>query len=162
GVGIDYSLLIVTRFREELNRGLVAREAAARTIATAGSAVFTSGLTVAVGFAALFVIPLDETRSVAIGGLLVVSAAVLLSVTFLPAALSVLGRALDFPKWLAKGLAWYHAPTTWERWARWLAHHPVRAIAFGGSVVALLASPLAGIKIGMPRSGWFPSATESG
>src|SRR5207253_1612778 len=69
GVGIDYSLLVVTRFREELNRGLGSREAAARTIATAGLAVVTSGLTVIVGFAALFVVPLSETRSVAIGGL---------------------------------------------------------------------------------------------
>ncbi len=162
GVGIDYSLLIVTRFREELNRGLVAREAAARTIATAGSAVVTSGLTVAVGFAALFVIPLQETRSVAVGGLLVVAGAVLLSVTFLPAILAMLGRWLDVPRWLARRLAWYHAPTTWERWARWLAHHPYRAIAIGGVLVAGLTWPLAGIKIGLPRAGWFPSATESG
>lgn len=162
GVGIDYSLLVVTRFREELNRGLLAREAAARTIATAGVAVVTSGLTVAVGFAALFVIPLAETRSVAIGGLFVVASAVLLSVTLLPAVLAVLGRSLDFPKWLARRLAWYHAPTTWERWARWLAHHPYRAIAFGLVLVTAITWPLAGIKIGMPRAGWFPSSTESG
>lgn len=162
GVGIDYSLLVVTRFREELNRGLIPREAAERTIATAGAAVVTSGLTVAVGFAALFVIPLDETRSVAIGGLLVVAGAVLLSITFLPAALSILGRSLDFPKWLARRLAWYHAPTTWERWARWLSHHRYRAIAIGVGVFTVLILPLAGIKIGMPRAGWFPSTTESG
>ena len=162
GVGIDYSLLIVTRFREELNRGLNPREAAERTIATAGSAVVTSGLTVAVGFAALFVIPLDETRSVAIGGLVVVASAVLLSITFLPATLSLLGQSLDFPKWLARRLAWYHAPTTWERWTRWLSHHRYRAIAIGVGVFAVLILPLAGIKIGMPRAGWFPSTTESG
>lgn len=162
GVGIDYSLLVVTRFREELNRGLTALEASARTIATAGMAVVTSGLTVAVGFAALFVIPLQETRSVAVGGLLVVAAAVLLSITFLPATLAIMGRSLDFPKWLARRLAWYHAPATWERWARWLAHHPYRAITIGGVLVAVLSWPLMGIKIGLPRAGWFPSATESG
>src|SRR6185503_11631310 len=80
GVGIDYSLLVVTRFREELNRGSGSREAARKTIATAGLAVVTSGLTVVVGFAALFIAPLRETRSVAIGGLLVVGGAVLLAV----------------------------------------------------------------------------------
>src|SRR3989441_6316934 len=53
GVGIDYSLLVVTRFREELNRGLSPVDAAVRTVETAGSAVITSGLTVVVGFAAL-------------------------------------------------------------------------------------------------------------
>lgn len=162
GVGIDYSLLVVTRFREELNRGLGAREAAARTIATAGLAVVTSGLTVVVGFAALFVVPLNETRSVALGGLFVVGGAVLLAVTLLPAVLSLLGRSLDLPKWLARRLAWYHAPTAWERWARWLAHHPYRAIVIGGVLVAAITWPLAGIKIGLPRAGWFPSATESG
>jgi RND superfamily putative drug exporter len=105
GVGIDYSLLVVTRFREELNRGLTPSDAAIRTIHTAGSAVVTSGLTVVVGFAALFTTPLYETRSVAIGGLLVVGTAVLLAVTFLPAVLSILGRNIDRPRWLARVLA---------------------------------------------------------
>src|SRR5512143_187974 len=58
GVGIDYSLLIVTRFREELNRGLRRQEAAARALSTAGAAVLTSGMTVVVGFAALLLTPL--------------------------------------------------------------------------------------------------------
>src|SRR5439155_969379 len=71
GVGIDYSLLIVTRFREELNRGLSPVDAAVRTIETAGSAVVTSGITVVVGFAALVMTPLSDTRSVGVGGLLV-------------------------------------------------------------------------------------------
>ena len=69
GVGIDYSLLVVTRFREELARGSRRRVAAANTLATAGRAVITSGLTVVVGFGALLLTPLIETRSVGIGGL---------------------------------------------------------------------------------------------
>jgi RND superfamily putative drug exporter len=96
-VGIDYSLLIVTRFREELNRGHGARGAAVRAIKTAGRAVVTSGMTVAVGFASLLITPITETRSIGIGGLFVVTTAVLLSVTLLPATLSYLGRAIDMP-----------------------------------------------------------------
>ena len=161
GVGIDYSLLIVTRFREELNRGHSPRQAAIRTIETAGRAVVTSGLTVVVGFASLLITPLTETRSVGIGGLIVVAAAVLLSVTLLPAALSILGRSIDWPRWLAKRLSWYHAPTGWERWARWLGHHPWRAITMGMLAVAIISYPLTQIKIGLPRAGWFPSGTES-
>jgi RND superfamily putative drug exporter len=160
-VGIDYSLLIVTRFREELNRGRGARAAAARTISTAGRAVVTSGLTVAVGFASLLITPTTETRSVGIGGLFVVTAAVLLAVTFLPALLSYLGRAIDAPRWLARRLAWYHAPTAWERWARWLGRHPWRALILGAITIALITWPLAQIKIGLPRSNWFPANTES-
>jgi RND superfamily putative drug exporter len=161
GVGIDYSLLIVTRFREELNRGRGAREAAERATATAGRAVVTSGLTVLLGFAGLLITPISETRSIGLGGLFVVAAAVLLSVTLLPAVLSIIGRGIDRPRWIAKRLAWYHAPTGWERWARWLGHHPWRALVIGGVAVAAITWPLAKIKIGLPRSGWFPAETES-
>jgi RND superfamily putative drug exporter len=161
GVGIDYSLLIVTRFREELNRGQPVREATVRTIATAGRAVVTSGLTVVVGFAGLLVIPLPETRSIALGGVFVVGAAVALSVTLLPAVLSLLGRAIDQPRWLARRLAWYHAPIGWERWARWLGHHPWRAVTIGGLAIAGITWPLLQIRIGLPRAGWFPTGTDS-
>ena len=162
GVGIDYSLLIVTRFREELNRGLSPVDAAVRTIQTAGSAVVTSGLTVVVGFAALILTPLTETRSVGVGGLIVVAVAVLLATTFLPAALAILGRDIDRPKWLARMLAWIHTPQGWERWARSLGHRPWRAILGGGLAVAIFTFPLTQIKIGLPASNWFPPDAESG
>src|SRR6266550_2216622 len=162
GVGIDYSLLIVTRFREELNRGLSPVDAAVRTVETAGSAVVTSGLTVVVGFAALVTTPLSDTRSVGVGGLFVVGVAVLLATTFLPAVLAILGRNIDRPKWLARPLARFHAPTGWERWARWLGHHPWRAILGGGLAVAVLTFPLTQIRIGLPARNWFPPQSESG
>jgi len=162
GVGIDYSLLMVTRFREELNRGLSPADAAIRTIETAGSAVVTSGLTVLVGFAALLTTPLSDTRSVGVGGLLVVLVAVLLATTFLPATFAILGRNIDRPKWLARPLARFHAPTGWERWARWLGHRPWRAVACGGGAIALLTSPLAQLRLGLPAINWFPPQSESG
>src|SRR5881398_1626835 len=161
-VGIDYSLLIVTRFREELNRGLSPADAAVRTIQTAGSAVVTSGLTVVVGFAALLTTPLSDTRSVGVGGLFVVAVAVLLATTFLPAALAMLGRGIDRPRWLARPLARFHAPTGWERWARWLGHRPWRAVAVGGAAIALLTFPLSQIRLGLPATNWFPPESESG
>ena len=162
GVGIDYSLLIVTRFREELNRGLRRQEAAARALSTAGVAVLTSGMTVVVGFAALLLTPLIETQSVGIGGLVVVAVAVALSTTLLPALLAVLGRQIDRPRWLARRLTWYHAPTAWERWARGLSRNPIRALVIGGSVIALLTAPVFWIKIGLPSRNWWPTATEAG
>src|SRR2546422_10880946 len=75
GVGIDYSLLLLRRFREELERNVAVDEAVARTVATAGATVGTSGLCVTVGFAALLFTPLVETRSIGIGGLGVVAGA---------------------------------------------------------------------------------------
>src|SRR6058998_2254614 len=163
GVGIDYSLLIVTRFREELNRGLTPVDAAVRTIETAGSAVVTSGVTVIVGFLALVLTtPMTDTRSVGTGGLLVVAVAVLLATTFLPAMLAILGRNIDRPKWLARPLARFHAPTGWERWARWLGHRPWRAVAFGGVGIGLLTFPLTRLRLGLPATNWFPPESESG
>ena len=162
GVGIDYSLLMVTRFREELNRGLSPADAAIRTMETAGSAVITSGLTVVVGFSALLTTPLSDTRSVGVGGLLVVLVAVLLATTFLPATFAILGRNIDRPRWLARPLARFHAPTGWERWARWLGHRPWRAVAFGAVAMALLTWPLAQIRLGLPATNWFPPQSESG
>jgi len=91
GVGIDYSLLMLRRFREELEREVAVDQAVARTVATAGSTVATSGLCVAVGFAGLLFTPLVETRSIGIGGLVVVAVAVALALTLLPALLAVLG-----------------------------------------------------------------------
>jgi RND superfamily putative drug exporter len=162
GVGIDYSLLIVTRFREELNRGLPRRNAAIRTVATAGGAVITSGLTVMVGFAALLLTPLVDTRSIGIGGLIVVTVAMALSITLMPAMLAVLGRAIDGPKWLARRLAWYHAPMVWEKWARSLSRHPIRALTMGGAAVAILTFPLVFIRIGLPARNWWTPGTEAG
>ena len=162
GVGIDYSLLVVTRFREELKRGIRRTEAALRTMRTAGEAVVTSGLTVMVGFGALLLTPLVETRSVGLGGLIVVAIAVLLSVTLLPALLAIIGRGIDLPRGLAKRLAWYHAPLMWEKWARSLQRHPRRALALGGLAIAILTAPLLFLKIGLPSRHWWPTAAESG
>ncbi len=162
GVGIDYSLLIVTRFREELNRGIRSKEAAARALTTAGSAVLTSGMTVVVGFAALLLTPLVETQSVGIGGLVVVAVAVALSTTLLPSLLAVLGRQIDRPRWLARRLTWYHAPTAWEKWARSLSRNPLRALAVGAAIIAILTAPVFWIRIGLPSRNWWPTATEAG
>lgn len=162
GVGIDYSLLVVTRFREELTRGYRRREAAARTFRTAGMAVLTSGLTVVVGFGALVLTPLVETKSVGIGGLIVVGVSVLLSTTLLPALLAMIGRDIDRPRWLARRLTWYHSPRGWEKWARTLSRNPWKALMLGGTAVAILTMPLFWIRIGLPARHWWPAQTEAG
>jgi len=161
-VGIDYSLLVITRFREELNAGMRPGDAAAHTFKTAGHAVIVSGMTVVVGFGALLLTPLTETRSVGIAGLVVVAVAVLLATTLLPALLSLLGRNIDRPRWLARRLAWYHRPQIWERWARSLSRHPYRALVLGGTAIALLTLPVLKLRIGLPSRHWWPEQTEAG
>jgi putative drug exporter of the RND superfamily len=162
GVGIDYSLLMVTRFREELARSGDAGAAVQRMLATAGRAVVTSGGTVIIGFAALLLTPLVETRSVGLAGVVVVAVMVLLAVTLLPAALMLLGSGVDWPCWLAARLAWYHRPELWMSWASAIARRPLWAVLAGGLVLGATIWPVFHMRVGLPAHGWWPRATEAG
>ena len=95
-VGIDYSLFIVSRFREELERGLEKREAVARAGATAGSAVLFSGLTVVIALCGMLIIPATFFQSLGIGAIVVVLVTLAATLTLLPAVLSLLGDKVNF------------------------------------------------------------------
>src|SRR5256886_11923255 len=155
GVGIDYSLLVVTRFREEREHGFAVSEAIVRTLATAGVAVATSGVCVAVGFAALLFTPLIETRSIGVGGLVVVVVAVAMTLTLLPALLAVLGTRIGrrAPGRGGRG---------GERWARAVVRHPRWALGLGTAIPRGLSTPIVAIRIGLPARHWWPAATEAG
>ncbi|MBF6227189.1 MMPL family transporter [Nocardia abscessus] len=99
GLAIDYGLFTVTRFREELAAGHTVEEATARTVATAGRTVLFSAAIIALSLGALFIFPNGVLRSVPLGGISSVLLAALLSVTALPAALSIVGRRIDFLGW---------------------------------------------------------------
>ena len=159
GVGIDYSLLVLTRFREELERGAPLREAVARTVTMAGATVAASGLSVAVGFAGLLFTPLVETRSIGIGGLVVVVVAVLLATTFLPAVLTLLGPRAVRRWWRPAHAA---AAALWGRWAQLLARRPAWAFIASALVLVGLSAPVARLRVGLPVRHWWPSGTEAG
>ncbi len=95
GLGVDYSLFMVSRFREELAGGRAVPEAVGIAMSTAGRAVFFSGLAVSIGLLGLVLFPLNMLRSVGLGGLLTVALAVLAAVTLLPALLGVLGPRIN-------------------------------------------------------------------
>src|SRR5881409_199501 len=191
GVGIDYSLLMLRRFREELERGAAVYEAVVRTVPTAGATVATSGLCVAVGFAGLLFTPLVETRSIGIGGLVVVAVAVALALTLLPALLAVLGTrvarrgaselaarrlpvngrsiaasAVDAESRLQPRASDEESrlstPTLWDRWARAVARHPGWALTAGALTLACLTAPIAWLRVGLSARHWWPSETEAG
>src|SRR5690242_291883 len=159
GVGIDYALLVVTRFREELGRGTSVAEAVTRTVGTAGTTIATSGLCVAAGFAGLVFTPLVETRSIGIGGLVVVVAAVALALTALPALLAVLGPRVA--RRVTLGASGSGA-AAWERWARAVTRHAAWALVAAGLVLAGLTVPLAWLRVGLPARHWWPAGTEAG
>src|SRR5579863_5281548 len=95
GLGIDYGLFIVTRFREELHRQPTVEQAVARTVATAGRTVAVSGVTVAVALTSLMLFPVDFLRSMGYGGVATVAVDVLAALIVLPALLAVLGHRVN-------------------------------------------------------------------
>ena len=94
-VGIDYSLIIISRFREELDRGLEVNEAVARAGETAGRTVLFSGLTVVTALCGMFIIPMGFFQSLGLGAILVVIVEMAATLTLLPAILALLGRKID-------------------------------------------------------------------
>ena len=143
-VGIDYSLFIVSRFREELHGGGDVIEAVGRTAATASRAVLFSGLTVVLALAGMLLVPFSVFTSMAVGSILVVVAAVAAALTLLPAALALLGRRVDalrLPRWLRRSNACNARARFWEKTARLVMAHRVRALVLSGGVLVLLAAP---------------------
>ncbi|HVE98648.1 MAG TPA: MMPL family transporter [Mycobacteriales bacterium] len=155
GVAIDYSLLIVTRWREERAHGRENEAAVVAAMETAGHAVVFSGVTVAIGLVALVVLPVPFLRSMGIGGMLIPLISVIASTTLLPAILGGIGPRVDWPRIRKEGTASHG----WTRWAaavvrrRWL----VAGVAL--AILALLVAPVFQIKIGLANT---DSLTKAG
>ena len=142
GVAIDYALLMVFRFREELRRGADVETAVVETTAHAGRSVIVSGSTVAVGLLSLVILPMPVLRSFGIGGLLIPAVSVLAAITLLPALLFVLGHRMDSVRLLPKRLVERGHPEDgpWGRWARFVLRRPAAVAAVGAAVVAVLVA----------------------
>jgi RND superfamily putative drug exporter len=144
GVAIDYSLLLVSRWREERARGHDNEEAVVIAMRTAGHAVFASGVTVAISLVALVVVPVPFLRSMGLGGMLIPLVSVAVVLTLLPALLSSIGPRVDWPRIRHEGVA----SRGWTGWARLIVRHKFVAAGVALVVLALLVSPVAGLKIG--------------
>jgi RND superfamily putative drug exporter len=150
-VGIDYSLFIVSRYREEREDGKAPLDAVAATLATAGKAVFLSALTVVLSLAAIFLVPVMVFRSMALGMILSVVATAAASLTLLPAILVALGdrvlvaRGHADPDRAAEG--------RWTRWTASAMRRPGATLAVGLGILLLLGAPALGMRLGMPAAG---------
>ncbi|MHB8468373.1 MAG: MMPL family transporter [Gaiellaceae bacterium] len=142
GVAVDYSLFIVSRFRRELHEGATREDALARALASSGTAVVFSGLTVAVSLAALFAIDVNALRSMAVGAIVVVTISVLASVTLLPALLLSAGDRIDrFRIRLPWRTTEEGNEALWTRWASAVMRRPVVSLVAGAAFMLLLATP---------------------
>ena len=150
GVGIDYSLFILTRYRQGTTAGLDRAEAAARAVRTSGRAVLFAGATVVVSLLGLLLVDLDLIRGRAIGAAMAVVATMLTSITLLPAALSVVRGGIDRLR-IRQGAGQDEA--RWRRWSRRVQRHPIVAAVAGGAVLLTLASPVLSMFTGFADSG---------
>jgi RND superfamily putative drug exporter len=141
GVGIDYALLMIFRFRDELREGADVESALVETMTHAGRSVIVSGSTVAVGLLSMIVLPLPFIRSMGIGGMLIPAVSVIAAITFQPALLAVLGTRINSVRLLPKRFVDRGHPEdgAWGRWARFVLRRPVAVAVVGLVVVAVLA-----------------------
>jgi putative drug exporter of the RND superfamily len=146
GVAIDYSLLIVVRWREERAHCADNQEAVRRAMATAGHAVFFSGTTVAVGLLALLALPVPFLRSVGYAGMLIPLISVAVALTLLPVVLSTLGPRLDWPHRRSDE----RASRAWTRWGELITRHCWPAALAALAVLAALIVPAFSIKLDNP------------
>jgi RND superfamily putative drug exporter len=159
GVAIDYSLFIVSRFREELGRGTTVEDAVGRSLATAGRAILFSGITVAIGLAGMLFYPGTFLVSLGVSGSLVVAAAVLYALTFLPALLSIFGPRVG--AWrvpLPRGRA---GAGLWHSIATAVMRRPLLVLVPTVGLIAIAASPFVQLRLATADATILPPTVES-
>jgi putative drug exporter of the RND superfamily len=157
-VGIDYSLLMVGRFREEIARGESVAAAVETTVARAGRSIFFSGVAVIVGLGGLMMMKFMALRSIGLGGSLVVLVSVAIALTLLPALLGMLGPRIN-----ALRVYRQHGREGrfWEAWSSWVMRHPVSLFVAVTIVILVLASPVVKIRTGVSGADILPAGAES-
>ena len=167
GLGIDYALLMVSRFREALKEGYDPRAAADITAKQAGRTLLISAATVAIGFAALLTVPISELRSIGVAGLLVAIMSIMLCTLILPWVLGLLGHRInaariEFPRrWLLKSGIAGSDSNWWRGWAATITSHPWSALLLAGLPLLTLAFQAHRISPGFPPGDWLPEGAES-
>jgi RND superfamily putative drug exporter len=165
GLGIDYALLMVSRFREAICAGNDGPAAAVIAARQAGRTLLISASTVAIGFLALLTVPISEIRSIGIAGFLVAGMSVLLTNTIVPTALGWLGPRIDIgrlpftPKLDAQRSE--RTGVRWRQWGRMIVAHPWLALFVAGTPLLLLAWQVRRLDTSLPRGDWLPPAAES-
>ena len=161
GLGVDYSLLLVSRVREELGRGAKLGDAVQRTVATAGRAVFFSGVTVMLGLAGLTLFDFAILRSIGIAGAITVAIAVASSVTLMPAILSLLGPRVNRLAIRRLGSGKVNERGPWARLARAVMRRPLAVALPTLALLIALGTPWLGVRFNAPDGSILPERVPS-
>lgn len=164
GIGVDYSLFVIARFKEELARGRSVDDALATTLRTAGETVVMSGVTVVAAMSTLFLVPLGVTASIALGAVVVVGFSVLAAVVVLPVLLRLLGHRIG-----ALGLPGRPRPrsgrhrtaqtSVWARTTRQVMRRPVAFLVAGCALLIALAAPATAMTTFTPDASIVPTSS---
>jgi len=154
GLSIDYSLLVVTRWREERRAGRPNDEAVRVAMRRAGHSVWFSGLVASLGLFALVVVPNSLVRGIGISGLFIPSTATLVALTLLPAILSKVGPRMDWPRRRSSG----EASRFWTWWSHRVIRHRVVAAVLGLGILGGLAAVTLTINVSQPTSSALASS----
>ena len=160
GLGIDYSLLMVNRFREELHAGKSVDEAIKKTISTAGKTVFYSGLTIVITLAALMLFPLMFLKSFGYAGVTVVIMAVLGALVALPALLAILGNRID-KLVVRKSSITPKEDGRWAQTARFVMRRPVAVVVLSLVILSVFAAPIKDIVFSQVDSRVLPASNSA-
>ena len=160
GLGIDYSLLMVNRFREELHAGKSVEEAVRKTVSTAGKTVFYSGLTIVITLASLMLFPLMFLKSFGYAGVTVVIMAVLGSLVGLPALLAILGTRINKAV-VRKGAITPKQEGRWAQTARFVMRRPVAVVTLSLILLTVLAAPIKDIVFTQVDSRVLPASNPA-
>jgi putative drug exporter of the RND superfamily len=148
GLAIDYSLLVVFRWREERARGLDNEAAVQKAMETAGRAVFFSGTTVAIGLLALIVLPVPFLRSTGYGGMLIPLVTVAVALTLLPVILATVGPRMDWPRYRKAG----EESRFWHVWAAGIVRYRWIAVSVGAAILLALVAETTTIALGQSKA----------
>jgi putative drug exporter of the RND superfamily len=165
GLGIDYALLMVSRFREAISAGHEGPEASVIAARQAGRTLLISASTVAIGFLALLTVPISEIRSIGVAGFLVAGMSVLLTNTLVPALLALLGPRINAgrmpftPKLDARRAAC--TGNRWRKWGKAIVARPWLALFLAGVPLLLLAWQASRLNTSVPGGDWLPESAES-
>jgi RND superfamily putative drug exporter len=166
-VGIDYSLIVVSRFREEMFKGKSKLDAVTRTGATAGRTVFFSGVTVVFALAGMLIIPATIFQALGVGAILVVLAAMAASLTLLPAVLVLLGHRVNWLKipFISSKLTAASAEPTGKGFWGWVTRvvmgHPLISLLLVGGLLIAAAVPVFDLKTGFNGVDTLPDSLQS-
>jgi RND superfamily putative drug exporter len=162
GVGVDYSLFIVSRYRALFDGGMEHREAVARAVATSGGAVLFAGSTVVISLLCLYFGGIPQVKQLGYSAAIPVAVVIAASLTMLPAGLSLLGErinALRIRHVPEEGEYDPENPNGWARWAQGIGRHPLIAALAGILVLVVLALPVTQINLGAQDNGQMPEST---